>query len=160
LADIRRRDGFGFTWHEGTCIKHRFGKCSIKMYDKHGIVLRIETTTNDVSFFKHHRKVEHRTGPTTRELAPVKKSIYSLIDLREILLRCNRCYIAHLSSPPGSAHAGACPNHARWTARRCSGCSKRRHRTGRRLTGRSHSLVVASRPTRAQVWSVSPVRTA
>jgi hypothetical protein len=26
---------------EGTCIKHRFGKCSIKMYDKCGIVLRI-----------------------------------------------------------------------------------------------------------------------
>src|SRR5580704_9571711 len=45
---------------EGTCIKHRFGTCSIKMYDKHGMVLRIETTTNDVSFFKHHRKVEHR----------------------------------------------------------------------------------------------------
>ena len=57
---------------EGTCIKHRFGKCAIKMYDKHGIVLRIETTTNNVSFFKHHRKVEHRTGPATRELAPLK----------------------------------------------------------------------------------------
>jgi hypothetical protein len=42
---------------EGTCVKHRFGKASIKMYDKFGIVLRIETTTNDVSFFKHHRKV-------------------------------------------------------------------------------------------------------
>jgi hypothetical protein len=83
---------------EGTCIKHRFGKCSIKMYDKHGIVLRIETTTNDVSFFKHHRKVEHRQGPATRELAPVKKSIYSLIDLREIVLGCNRRYIAHLSA--------------------------------------------------------------
>jgi len=78
---------------EGTCIKHRFGKCSIKMYDKHGIVLRIETTTNDVSFFKHHRK-----GPPTRALAPVKKSIYSLIDLREILLGCNRRYLAHLSA--------------------------------------------------------------
>ena len=64
---------------EGTRIKHRFGKCSIKMYDKYGIVLRIETTSNDVSFFKHHRKVEHRQGPSTRELAPVKKSIYSLI---------------------------------------------------------------------------------
>jgi len=61
-------------------------------------VLRIETTTNDVSFFKHHRKVEHRQGPATRELAPVKKSIYSLIDLREILLGCNRRYIAHLSA--------------------------------------------------------------
>jgi hypothetical protein len=83
---------------EGTCIKHRFGKCSIKMYDKHGIVLRIETTTNDVSSFKHHRKVEHRQGPPSRELAPVKKSIYSLIDLREILLGCNRRYIAHLSA--------------------------------------------------------------
>ena len=83
---------------EGTCIKHRFGKCSIKMYDKYGIVLRIETTTNDVSFFKHHRKVEHRQGPPTRELAPVKKSIYSLIDLREILLGCNRRYLAHLSA--------------------------------------------------------------
>jgi len=71
---------------EGTCIKHRFGKCSIKMYDKHGIVLRIETTSNDVSFFKHHRKVEHRHRLPTRELAPVKKSIYSLIDLGESAL--------------------------------------------------------------------------
>jgi hypothetical protein len=83
---------------EGTCVKHRFGKSSIKMYDKCGIVLRIETTTNDVSFFKHHRKVEHREGPPTRELAPVKKSIYSLIDLREILLGCNRRYLTHLSA--------------------------------------------------------------
>jgi hypothetical protein len=83
---------------EGTCIKHRFGKASIKMYDKHGIVLRIETTTNDVSFFKHHRKVEHHEGPTTYELAPVKKTIYSMIDLRELLLGCNRRYLAHLSA--------------------------------------------------------------
>jgi DNA-binding MarR family transcriptional regulator len=83
---------------EGTCLKHRFGKSSLKMYDKCGIVLRIETTTNDVSFFKHHRKVEHREGPPTRELAPVKKSIYSLIDLREILHGCNRRYLTHLSA--------------------------------------------------------------
>src|SRR5438445_518853 len=41
---------------EGTCIKHRFASSSIKMYDKYGCVLRIETTINDVSFFKHHRK--------------------------------------------------------------------------------------------------------
>ena len=83
---------------EGTCVKHRFGKSSIKMYDKCGIVLRIETTANDVSFFRHHRKVEHREGPSTRALAPVKKSIYSLIDLREILYGCNRRYLAHLSA--------------------------------------------------------------
>src|SRR3954469_14533903 len=81
---------------EGTCVKHRFGKCSIKMYDKASIVRRIEITANDVSFFKHHRKVEHRNGPPTRALAPVKKSTYSLIDLRERLLGCNRRYLAHL----------------------------------------------------------------
>jgi hypothetical protein len=68
------------------------------MYDKFQRVLRIETTVNDVSFFKHHRKVEHRDGPSTRELAPLKKSIYSLIDLREILLACNRRYLEFLSA--------------------------------------------------------------
>jgi hypothetical protein len=83
---------------EGTCIKHRFGSSSIKMYDKFGSVLRIETTSNDVSFFKHYRKVEHRQGPATRALAPVKKTIYSLIDLREILFGCNRRYLEHLSA--------------------------------------------------------------
>ncbi len=83
---------------EGTCIKHRFGNSSIKMYDKFGCVLRIETTANDVSFFKHHRKVEHRQGPATRALAPVKKTIYSLIDLREILFGCNRRYLTHLAA--------------------------------------------------------------
>ena len=83
---------------EGTCIKHHYGKASIKMYAKRGIVLRIETTSNDVSFFKHQRKLEHRKDPETRELAPVKKTIYSLVDLREILLGCNRRYLAHLSA--------------------------------------------------------------
>jgi hypothetical protein len=53
---------------EGTCIKCRFGKSSIKMYDKLGIVLRIETTANDVSSFKHYLKVEHRNGPTSMGL--------------------------------------------------------------------------------------------
>lgn len=83
---------------EGTCIKHRLGRAQVKMYDKFALVLRIETTVNDVSFFKHHRKVEHRDGPSTRELAPLKKSIYSLIDLREILLGCNRRYLEFLSA--------------------------------------------------------------
>jgi hypothetical protein len=83
---------------QGTCLKHRFGKTGVKMYDKFGRVLRLETTTNDVSFFKHHRKVEHRRGPSGRELAPLKKSIYSLIDLRQILLACNRRYLEFLSA--------------------------------------------------------------
>ena len=68
------------------------------MYDKFALVLRLEITSNDVSCFKHHRKVEHRKGPATRALAPVKKSIYSLPHLGEILLGCNRCYLAFLSA--------------------------------------------------------------
>ena len=81
---------------EGACIKHRLGKAQVKMYDKFSRVLRVETTVNDVSFFKHHRKVEHREGPATRELAPLKKTIYSVIDLREILLGCNRRYLVYM----------------------------------------------------------------
>ena len=91
---------------EGTCIKHRFGKTGVKMYDKFARVLRLETTTNDVSFFKHHRKVEHKDGHSTREVAPLKKSIYSLIDLREILAGCNRRYLEFLSALDDTA-AGA-----------------------------------------------------
>ena len=83
---------------EGTCIRHRFGKSAIKMYDKAACVLRLETMTNDVSSFKHHRKVEHRTGPSSREFAPVRKTIYSLKDLGVILRGCNRRYLEFLSA--------------------------------------------------------------
>src|SRR5215831_11466988 len=34
----------------------------------------------------HYRKVEHQQGPASYALAPVKKNIYSLTDLRHILL--------------------------------------------------------------------------
>ena len=40
------------------------------MYDKYARVLRIETTVNDVSFFKHHRRVEHRDGPSSANWRP------------------------------------------------------------------------------------------
>jgi len=82
----------------GTCVRHRFGKLSIKMYDKGGIMLRIETTADDVSAFRHHRQVEHRNGPPTVELAEVRKTIYSLADLRGIMRGCNQRYLAHLSA--------------------------------------------------------------
>src|SRR5574340_660490 len=83
---------------EGRCIKHHMGAAGVKVYDKFSRVLRVETTVNDVSFFKHHRKVEHHDRHSTRELAPLKKTIHSLIDLREILLGCNLRYLAFLSS--------------------------------------------------------------
>ncbi len=52
---------------EGARIKHVMGPASVKLYDKFGIILRIETTTYDVSFFEHYRKVEHRDGTYENE---------------------------------------------------------------------------------------------
>ncbi len=73
---------------EGTCIKHHMGRAAaIKMYDKLGRVLRIETTVNDVSFFKHHRTVEHRDGTSSFKLADLPKSIYSLPVLMKLMRR-------------------------------------------------------------------------
>jgi hypothetical protein len=69
---------------------------SVKMDDGFNRMLRLETTTNNVSFFEHHRKVEHRGGHESREIAPLRKTIYSLIDLREILLGCNRRDLEYL----------------------------------------------------------------
>ncbi len=82
---------------EGTCIKHHMGPVAIKMYDKFGLVLRIETTVNDPSFFKHHRWVEQRNGQKTFKLANLKKSIYSLNDLRLLLVAANKRYLAFVS---------------------------------------------------------------
>jgi hypothetical protein len=94
------QDELGNDFHtriEGTRIKHHMGPASIKLYDKQALVLRIETTVNDVSFFRHHREVEHRDGTRETKFAPMKKTIYSLAPLRELLLAANRRYLAFLS---------------------------------------------------------------
>lgn len=81
----------------GTRIKHQMGPVTIKMYDKFNIVLRIETTTNDVSFFKQYRQIHHRDGTTSTKWAPMKKTIYSLPALRESLLAANQRYLKFIS---------------------------------------------------------------
>jgi len=83
---------------EGTRIKHHMGRNSIKMYDKLGQVLRIETTSNDVTFFKHYRRVEHRDGSWEMKNAPVKKSIYSLPAVAELMQAANRRYLEFISA--------------------------------------------------------------
>jgi hypothetical protein len=83
---------------EGTRIKHFMGPASLKMYDKRGRVLRVECTCNDIAFFKHHRKVEKRDGTTERKTAPLKKSLYSLPDLRELMEAACRRYLDFVST--------------------------------------------------------------
>ncbi|MFZ4802837.1 MAG: MarR family transcriptional regulator [Chlorobium sp.] len=82
----------------GTRIKHQMGPVSIKMYDKFSFILRIETTVNNVSFFKHYRQVQHRDGTATTKWAPMKKTIYSLPALREVLSAANQRYLKLISS--------------------------------------------------------------
>jgi len=83
---------------EGSRIKHSMGKSSIKMYDKFGHILRIETTVNDVTFFKHYREVIHRDGSSTQKEASMKKNIYSLKPLREIVSASNNRYLEFISA--------------------------------------------------------------
>ncbi len=83
---------------EGTRIKHTMGPVSLKLYDKFGLILRIETTVNDPTFFKHYREVEHRDGTKETKWAPMQKTIYSLPALRELLEAANRRYLEFLST--------------------------------------------------------------
>jgi hypothetical protein len=83
---------------EGTRIKHHMaGKAALKIYDKFGRVLRIETMVNDVSFFKHYREVEHRDGSSSMKQAPLRKTIYSLPILVELCRASNRRYLEFVS---------------------------------------------------------------
>jgi predicted transcriptional regulator len=83
---------------EGSRIKHTMGSVSIKMYDKFSKILRIETTSNDISFFKHFREVVHRDGTTSHEMAPLKKNIYSLSFLTDNLKASNKRYLEFISA--------------------------------------------------------------
>jgi hypothetical protein len=74
------------------------GPVSLKLYDKFGLILRIETTVNDLTFFKHYREVEHRDGSRETKWASMQKTIYSLPALRELLAAANRRYLEFLSA--------------------------------------------------------------
>jgi hypothetical protein len=98
---------------EGTHINHTMGPVSTKLYDKFRLILRIETTVVNVSFSKHYREVEHRDGTRSMAWAEMKKTIYSLAPLRQLLLAANRRYLVALR--PG----------VRRTASRNSACNCR-----------------------------------
>lgn len=90
----------------GTRIKHTMGPVTIKMYDKFSLILRIETTVNDVAFFDHYRQVQHRDGTTSTAYAPMKKTIYSLPPLAETLYAVHQRYLKFISdidTPAGGA---------------------------------------------------------
>lgn len=102
--DPRYLDELGGTFStriEGTCVKHHMGPAPIKIYDKYGIVLRVELTVGNVSFFKHHQTVEQRNGQEIFKLAPLKKGIYSLPLLDGLCRDANRRYLEFLAEIDG-----------------------------------------------------------
>lgn len=83
---------------QGRRVKHSLGSTSIKMYDKHERVLRIETTTSDATSFTHYRKVASGSpGSHPYRWAPIRKALANLPILGGAMAACNRRYLEYVS---------------------------------------------------------------
>jgi hypothetical protein len=81
---------------EGVRIKHRVGDNSIKMYDKQGCVLRIETTINDPRMFKVFRETT-RQGQVGMGWIPMRKGLADIARRVEVSRAANQRYLEALS---------------------------------------------------------------
>ncbi len=97
-SDMKRRP-------EGVRIKHRLGKNSVKMYDKQGSVLRVETTINDVAGFKSFRAPE-RKPEAEKDWLPMRKGISDLHRLGETSQAANDRYLQAMASVEDSTPLG------------------------------------------------------
>ena len=90
LTDLRRRP-------EGVRIKHRLNKNSIKMYDKQGSVLRVETTITHARDIKVYRRVE---GQPDSPLAwrKLRKGVSDLPRRAQVSQAANGRYLDALSA--------------------------------------------------------------
>ena len=105
ISDLKRRP-------EGIRVKHSVNGNSVKMYDKEGSVLRIETTINKTEEFKVYRaKQGEPGGPKTWR--PLQRSVGELWRRAEVSAAANRRYLEALASvtdktPAGQASADVC----------------------------------------------------
>jgi len=90
ISDIKTRI-------EGTRIKHRVEENSLKMYDKQGTVLRIETTINNPRRFKVRRKVV-RKGEEVTAWIPMRKGTAEIRRRVEVSRAANERYIEALAA--------------------------------------------------------------
>ncbi|MDD5503681.1 MAG: hypothetical protein PHH26_09575 [Candidatus Thermoplasmatota archaeon] len=112
LPDIAHADAITqwFFWHDklthraffrydtGRCV-HYYFYCNIIGAFPSGVhrsIMQLERATNivfktpDVLALKHYRKVEHRDGTACFKMASVRKSIFSLPPLAELMDACSR----------------------------------------------------------------------
>ena len=88
--------------HPGARVKHRMCENWIKMYDKHGCVLRVETVINHPRQFKV-RRWGIRQGQRVMGWYPMAKGVANLYRYREISLTANQHYLQALSAAPNTA---------------------------------------------------------
>jgi hypothetical protein len=81
---------------EGVCVKHRVEENSIKMYDKQGSVLRVETTLNNPARFRVYRTVR-RKGRQVKGWYPLRKGIVDLRRRVELSRGANARYLDALA---------------------------------------------------------------
>jgi hypothetical protein len=81
----------------GTRIKHRMTRNWLKMYDKFGHILRVETVINRPKEFSVFRTRKHRDGTTSQGYFPMNKDVGSLVHYQEQALACNRRYLDALA---------------------------------------------------------------
>jgi hypothetical protein len=106
---------------EGTRIKHTLNRNSVKMYDKQGVVLRVETTVNDPRDLKSYRAKEGAPdGPKSWQR--LRKGVADLHRRAEVSQSANARYLEALASvegrqPLADAVAALCQP-ATWRGRR------------------------------------------
>jgi hypothetical protein len=76
---------------EGSCIKHRVGSNSVKMYNKQGSVLRVESTINNPRDFKVFRPVTGSAGKP--KSVPLRKSVVDIKRRAHICQKINDRYL-------------------------------------------------------------------
>jgi len=84
----------------GTRIKHRMKGNWLKMYDKFGIILRIETVINQPREF-HVRRRRTRKGVTQMAWCPMNKGVSNFYRYREVALASNLRYLDALAVVAG-----------------------------------------------------------
>jgi hypothetical protein len=90
VSDLKHRP-------EGVRLKHRVGRNSVKMYDKQGTVLRVETTLNDVRGLKVFRtKQDEPDG--TRQWLPLRKGVADMSRRAQLSQAANGRYLESLAT--------------------------------------------------------------
>lgn len=82
--------------HEGMRIKHRVEENLLKMYDKQGSVLRVETTINNPGRFKVYRRMTRKDQPAWRWM-PMRKGVADLARRVQVSQAANARYLEALA---------------------------------------------------------------